>query len=1074
MENFPATLKGPILRTIQFSTIPRLDMLVDQVYHQFKNEFFPGDVAMAKINDRRVTVIVREKAKFNAVTLPYGERRPSYCSCRVERVDTGEEVVLDEVQLVRERKAFTKNILSTFIKCSVYQDFRLGAFWLVKDEFAQFYGINPVIPPELMNPSGNFTTHDLNQFRLETHEEQRLRNMRTDDSPLISSSGKTQPDLYNLLGVLAKQSQLREAQIIKSMHQKELHQIRIQQKELQLHQQQLLRDNSSQVFLGEQHQVNLNYNYSPSISEASYSQNGNYINHEKIWISSGPLTEDCWSERNPGSSKTIQDDLLFPYNQSNIISRPQLKKCSKIKPLHAINALLETWLFLNTYSQPLVLDTFTFDCYLDTLNFDEVDVGCDLLNEIHCSLLCALMGTKKAELLIQLPKLPEDYHTSDCEDNDLSPTISEAETVHNPDTDVKEDLGDDNESKIDDRNQEITPVPETNKSKLYSNYKKISWKERLRRRMFKDGGWQLIIIGLLDSLIYVPDWKESINRILDILAPLDQPLALFTVYQAYMESLSLELRVEIIRILCELLHSSQIVREHIDKCMEQSARIRKDRLDNLRQCKALFDTIKGLEEQKKAYFPNGVSQIASLKPDVLPVSNGKAATVSESLLPFMIETKRPALMSSVSQERKKRKKDVEIELAKTDSLFRKIYTMCESAKDQTEALLEANRLGEQELAVMDCQRAKMIGKDRYHNRYWWFEGNGLKVVKEEKEIANSISVRKEEGDSELGYLMGRLWVQGPTNEDAQLYLGMDPPRKFPDISKDEKGHISINNRDVSFEYMSHFTAAERKVLEEGELCLTSNEDWGYYDKPDDIEALIKWLNPQGQREIKLSREIMAIKKQICDSMNQRKDKIARDVKLQEKELINLREKNAEFTGLSKSLARDRRLISSLEKQLLNIRSESEHDAAQASPTESQPNSGSKKQPVADQLRRRSARLQRKTSDTTPVNHSKGPTESGLYLADSKRDLRVDKDLDKPKTRNGMSDRQLVSKLEDVQKRVQEYVEELQEMENEISRHVETSRMLSWKNGLAEETLGHSFFESLPLKAKSRKNGRNKK
>lgn len=56
-------------------------------------------------------------------------------------------------------------------------------------------------------------------------------------------------------------------------------------------------------------------------------------------------------------------------------------------------------------------------------------------------------------------------------------------------------------------------------------------------------------------------------------------------------------------------------------------------------------------------------------------------------------------------------------------------------------------------ARSDCYRMQILGKDRFWNRYWWMEATGV--------------------DQDSRGLMGRIWVQGPCQEDIDIHLNSE-------------------------------------------------------------------------------------------------------------------------------------------------------------------------------------------------------------------------------------------------------------------------------------------------------------
>src|SRR5271169_139477 len=64
---------------------------------------------------------------------------------------------------------------------------------------------------------------------------------------------------------------------------------------------------------------------------------------------------------------------------------------------------MSTWTFLNMFGEPLHLDSFTLDDYIDALCYQDTDFPCDLMLEIHCCLLKSLVNDTSPESLVVLP-----------------------------------------------------------------------------------------------------------------------------------------------------------------------------------------------------------------------------------------------------------------------------------------------------------------------------------------------------------------------------------------------------------------------------------------------------------------------------------------------------------------------------------------------------------------------------------------------------------------------------------------------------------------------------------------------
>lgn len=1135
---------------------------------------------------------IREKAKFNAITLPNGEIRLPYCKCRVELLSSpDQEAIVDESELTRDRKYFTKVILKTFIKYSVHRESWAGAPWLVKDEYAKMHRIDQTIPIHLLRHKGLPSPEDLKQMRLEKRERVRQEKIRAKQERAVETKRLKQ-----------------EARLLKH-EQIDGQKGKPRQKDLKSEFGQSSNIDAQSLEFGPESSRKILQTIFPSRNQNDNSDDFELMTPTRenpSAMTSGSSTPILLEGSPVPNSSTIasltsrtdryptQEDLTIPLDIARAALKPELKLEKKLGSTSLVSLALETWLFLNMYSDPLVLDTFTFDDYLDVLQYDDPSTECPLLNEIFCSLLCNFVGTESTELLVQFPDPPEDPVTDYEDDDEESNADDGHESDHSQDENSNQNQPNDtsNDSSTsqqngkatkpenddsgllngsgessskrnvdgaqdyDESDEEIAPVEEskgdmvgqeTNRADSYVKFKSTKWEERLRRRMFKDGGWQIILIGLLHSVLYVPEWESHINAILDVMAPLDKPATLQTALSSFM-TLSVELRLKAIQILCEILHSSNLVRNFIDQCLEESTRIRRERLDNLREYKALLETLKSLEEKKRPYFPNGFPKAAihstngtnSNTAVGTPVADSDEESDDEQKYQlFSVGGKRPA--SSVTRQRKKRKNDAEMALAKENAEFRKLFQQGQSTLAKIEELLDANREVELELVKLDTQRAKMLGKDRYHNRYWWLEGNGIRRSDDEtkkdpkrsedkrhklkkhtfqsdsdSKTVSDVSVKDKEkpdddendSDSDLGYLMGRIWVQGPTDEEAQGYLKKLPESKLPKITTDSSGQLVIeedsskspaavrvlvDNHGVP---ASDVSIPERKAIEERTLVLENYCVWGYYDDPDDIQSLVKWLNPYGTREFKLAKEIMSLKPEIMESMRARKEDLTNDSIEQENELKEVLEDDEDIKEIETKMTTVEELLKAIEdgnlteKQLADIDSVFPNlQAPLVANSDSSNNS-----------RRKSSRLAAASTGTTPDSRqtssspsvtspgkrrsTRGARRATVVSEDEKSDGDDENDassgLDAPEH---TSDEILVQplqpeSLQEKKVRLQQMLEDLKtEKTTTIAgykQELTQGRVLGWENAKAKEKLGHTLYESQKKRGPTGRGGSSKK
>lgn len=182
-------------------------------------------------------------------------------------------------------------------------------------------------------------------------------------------------------------------------------------------------------------------------------------------------------------------------------------------------------------------------------------------------------------------------------------------------------------------------------------------------------------------------------------------------------------------------------------------------------------------------------------------------------------------------EREKTQLDEE-EAKENEKMRREI----EKAHRQVEECETAIVRLEGDLRENACHRTKVLGVDRYFNRYIWFERNGMPFT------------GPDESSTQYGYANGRLWVQGGDKLDRQGIVNLD--------EADEEAHQTH----------FHMTMAQRRDLEEGPTQLKDADTWAYYDTAESFDGLLSWLCDKGERERKLKRELTTYREPIIQSM----------------------------------------------------------------------------------------------------------------------------------------------------------------------------------------------------------------
>ncbi|KAG9100533.1 hypothetical protein FRC06_004038 [Ceratobasidium sp. 370] len=132
--------------------------------------------------------------------------------------------------------------------------------------------------------------------------------------------------------------------------------------------------------------------------------------------------------------------------------------------------------------------------------------------------------------------------------------------------------------------------------------------------------------------------------------------------------------------------------------------------------------------------------------------------------------------------------------------------------------------------LLGATRMKPLGKDRFYNRVWWFDGiagvgAGKPAGEGKGNKGKGRAVEKEREREAQG--VGRLFVQGPERGEWEYVM----------TGRDER------------------VMRARRMGEEGEGCMLEPGEWAMYSEPEQIEEFIAWLNPKGTRELHLKNAL---------------------------------------------------------------------------------------------------------------------------------------------------------------------------------------------------------------------------
>lgn len=195
-----------------------------------------------------------------------------------------------------------------------------------------------------------------------------------------------------------------------------------------------------------------------------------------------------------------------------------------------------------------------------------------------------------------------------------------------------------------------------------------------------------------------------------------------------------------------------------------------------------------------------------------------------------------------AEQEKKEKAEAEAKVPKQSKQFTKLLKDIQKKQDAIKDCEEEIAILDNDLREADCPRTRVLGKDRFWNRYYWFERNGMPYAG----MPDSSTV-------EAGYANGCLWVQGPDDLEREGYIDMKPEWQN------------------EYKYKFNMTVPERKKMEEGATSVFTAHQWGYYEDSEAIDSLIAWLDVRGLNEIKLHKELKLFRDRIVKNMEKRKE-----------------------------------------------------------------------------------------------------------------------------------------------------------------------------------------------------------
>ncbi|KAI0824248.1 chromatin remodeling complex protein [Trametes gibbosa] len=481
------------------------------------------------------------------------------------------------------------------------------------------------------------------------------------------------------------------------------------------------------------------------------------------------------------------------------------------------SAFLMCWNFLVVYGHPLHISSFTMDEFEAALQHSLVDPPCQLLAEIHATLIYILrsVGFNRHSAVVSL-------------------------------VDLKQEQGSDNEVfgvTIDQLTAAMADVGN-------------SWERAPLRHAEGREGWEESLVGCLKdhaNMENFPRLREILTRILftaDQLpdtagssapSPSTSPSPLRLTTPASPADLYYKLsakdRVDIIAFMCNLVVSSKAIHLHMETCEEQLTALRKEKIEVNRTKKAYAEEINTLSGEINGEAKSQANGKAAATGEDVPMHD--SSDLSDAPNSDAEGTASAAAATAASTAPKRRSAAKEREAARAKALSARQAQAERRRLEEEVNKLERRLEGiEREFRkLLGSVRVKPLGRDRFYNRVWWFDGMGAASL-----IGAGGTVQ---------YGTGRIFLQGPSEFDVEVLQ-----RREEDVDARRRG-------------------------EEGEEGMLAVGEWAVYNDLEEVKEFVDWLNPKGVRELALKNTFVKWWNHISPGMRRRAADLAANAKIPE-------------------------------------------------------------------------------------------------------------------------------------------------------------------------------------------------
>ncbi|KAG0074351.1 hypothetical protein BGZ90_010839 [Linnemannia elongata] len=565
-------------------------------------------------------------------------------------------------------------------------------------------------------------------------------------------------------------------------------------------------------------------------------------------------------ELDTGSIKQDEDSLL---------ARPLPVKDRSV-PQNSFEALVMSWQFMNSFSTPLKLSPFGMKDFEDSLAHTDIEHPSVMVAEYHSSLMNVIIQDRLKGIARPILAVPGGAVPS--------PSQPREEREHSVMTEDDESIADDGDLSVGGHDEylqrrKLAHRPINERVVIVGQ----GWDEKVVPASRR--GWEAVLVGLINELGSF-EAIPNVDRILNHLVPNETTLK-DDVEQLY-PSLPYEDKVSILVFLVETAAGTSAVRHYMEECRQNLKELRLQKFDinkDRRQLQSEWAEFERMEaiDNKNAALEKAAEEQRSAASTPEPSQDTDSDTHAMNGDLSRTESRQEKLKrQQVEREQQESRRNQDLlrqrALMKAKSAEQKLrYDARKKLADREAALNRKEEQIDRDSRRYGIARVRPLGKDRFYNRYWYFDG-----------------ITMDHGTD-------RLYVQSPSFLDLEVMRTSGVKDKILKRQKveDPAGGLDelmrLHDQEITNGLVLEKVARERKLMLEKERALdTDDEDdkdpktrgnaanghslhedqvdesllvqhipthWSFYDEPEQIDNLLRWLNSKGIRERALQTAI---------------------------------------------------------------------------------------------------------------------------------------------------------------------------------------------------------------------------